>query len=202
MITHQMERLNKIKKEKRDLYLFSAISVFEERGFNNTRIKDITIRAGTSVGNFYQYFNSKEEILEVIIKQFYELMLNKLKVLNKYEIPPVSAIKKLYEDYIKMFKEKKEISLIFLEQISGISNEFNEKKREYLDNLAKEIEKLISRLADKNLIRKQNPEITARAYIGTIAYTLHWWIRSDFKIDEKELIANLIDFLIRGTVHK
>lgn len=197
-----MERLKKIKKEKSDLYLLSAISVFEERGFNNTRIKDITNRAGTSVGNFYQYFNSKEEILEVIIKQFYELMLNKLKELNKYEIPHISAIKNLYQDYIRMFKEKKEISLIFLEQVSGISNKFNKKKMEYIDNLAQEIEKLISRLADKKLIRKQNPKITARAYVGTISETLHWWIRSDFKIDEKELIANLINFLLRGTVYK
>jgi AcrR family transcriptional regulator len=33
-----------IKKEKRNLFIISALSVFEEKGFNNTRIKDITKR--------------------------------------------------------------------------------------------------------------------------------------------------------------
>ena len=65
-----------IKKEKRDLFILSALTVFEEKGFNNTRIKDITERANTSVGNFYNYFNSKEEVIEVIASGLAELMVS------------------------------------------------------------------------------------------------------------------------------
>ena len=49
------------RKERRyNEYIESAIKVFEQKGYHNTRVKDITEEAGTSVGNFYRYFDSKE----------------------------------------------------------------------------------------------------------------------------------------------
>jgi len=97
-----------IKKEKRDLFIISALSVFEEKGFNNTRIKDITERANTSVGNFYNYFNSKEDVIEVLISGLAELMISKFRELFFYfkqnRIPPISAVKNLFRGYAKMFK--------------------------------------------------------------------------------------------------
>ena len=108
-----------IKKEKRDLFIISALSVFEEKGFNNTRIKDITKRANTSVGNFYNYFNSKEDVIEVLISGLAELMISKFRYLFIYfeqnRIPPISAVKNLFRGYAKMFREKKESFLIFFE---------------------------------------------------------------------------------------
>ncbi|MFX1503618.1 MAG: TetR/AcrR family transcriptional regulator, partial [Promethearchaeota archaeon] len=113
-----------IKKEKRNLFIISSLSVFEEKGFHNTRIKDITKKAGTSVGNFYNYFKSKEEVIEVIISGLTELMVNKFKELFIYfqenRFPPISAVKNLFRGYAKMFKEKKESFLIFFEQMGGM----------------------------------------------------------------------------------
>ena len=70
-----------IKKEKRNLFIISALNVFEEKGYNNTRIKDITKRANTSVGNFYNYFNSKEEVIEELVSGLADLMISKFKEL-------------------------------------------------------------------------------------------------------------------------
>ncbi len=90
------KKSERIKKEKRNLFIISALSVFEEKGFNNTRIKDITKKAKTSVGNFYNYFKSKEEVFEVIISGIAELMISKFRELFVYfkedRAPPISAV--------------------------------------------------------------------------------------------------------------
>ncbi|TES95009.1 MAG: TetR/AcrR family transcriptional regulator [Promethearchaeota archaeon] len=192
-----------IKKEKRNLFIISALSVFEEKGFNNTRIKDITERANTSVGNFYNYFNSKEEVIEVLISGLAELMISKFRELFIYfkqnRIPPISAVKNLFRGYAKMFKEKKETFLIFFEQMGGMDQKYRTKRNEILDNFTNEVEKIISRLIEFGA-RDQNPKITARVWTSTVLGVFIWWIRSDFKLEEEELVENLTDILVRGTM--
>jgi AcrR family transcriptional regulator len=192
-----------IKKEKRNLFIISALSVFEEKGFNNTRIKDITKRANTSVGNFYNYFNSKEEVIEVLVSGLAELMISKFRELFIYfqqnRIPPISAVKNLFRGYAKMFKEKKESFLIFFEQMGGMEQKYRTKRDEILDNFTNEVEKIISRLIEFGA-RDQNPKITARVWTSTVLGVFIWWIQSDFEIEEEELIENLTDVLVKGTM--
>ena len=192
-----------IKKEKRNLFIISALSVFEEKGFNNTRIKDITERANTSVGNFYNYFNSKEEVIEVLISGLAELMISKFRELfiyfNQNRIPPISAVKNLFRGYAKMFKEKKETFLIFFEQMGGMDQKYRTKRNEILDNFTNEVEKIISRLIEFGA-RDQNPKITARVWTSTVLGVFIWWIRSDFELEEEELVENLTNVLVRGTM--
>ena len=192
-----------IKKEKRNLFIISALSVFEEKGFNNTRIKDITERANTSVGNFYNYFNSKEDVIEVLISGLAELMISKFRELFIYfkqnRIPPISAVKNLFRGYAKMFKEKKETFLIFFEQMGGMDQKYRAKRNEILDNFTNEVEKIISRLIEFGA-RDQNPKITARVWTSTVLGVFIWWIRSDFELEEEELVENLTNVLVRGTM--
>ena len=192
-----------IKKEKRNLFIISALSVFEEKGFNNTRIKDITERANTSVGNFYNYFNSKEDVIEVLASGLTELMISEFRKLfvyfKKNRIPPISAVKDLFRGYAKMFKEKKETFLIFFEQMGGMEQKYRTKRNEILDNFTKEVEKIISRLIEFGA-RDQNPKITARVWTSTVLGVFIWWIRSDFELEEKELIENLTNVLVKGTM--
>jgi len=192
-----------IKKEKRNLFIISALSVFEEKGFNTTRIKDITKKAGTSVGNFYNYFKSKEEVFEVIISGLAELMVGKFKELFIYfqenRIPPISAVKNLFRGYAKMFRAKKETFLIFLEQMGGINNKYRTKRNEIIDNFTNEVEKIILKLLDFGA-REQNPMLTARVWTSTVLGVFNWWIRSDFALEEEEIVDNLTDFLVRGTM--
>ena len=192
-----------IKKEKRNLFIISALSVFEEKGFNNTRIKDITEKVGTSVGNFYNYFKSKEEVFEVIISGLAELMVGKFKELFIYfqenRIPPISAVKNLFRGYAKIFRAKKETFLIFLEQMGGINNKYRTKRNEIIDNFTNEVEKIILKLLDFGA-RDQNPKLTARVWTSTVLGVFNWWIRSDFALEEEELVDNLTDFLVRGTM--
>ncbi|TKJ23598.1 MAG: hypothetical protein CEE43_02755 [Promethearchaeota archaeon Loki_b32] len=194
-----------IKKEKRNLFIISALSVFEEKGFNNTRIKDITEKAGTSVGNYYNYFKSKEEVFEVIISGLAEHMVGKFKKLFIYfqdnRLPPISAVKNLFRGYAKMFKTKKETFLIFLEQMGGINIKYRAKRNEIIDSFTDEVEKIILKLVEFGA-RSQNPKISARVWTSTVLGVFNWWIRSDFDLEEEELVNNLTEFLVRGTMTK
>ena len=63
-------RTNTTRKEQaeetRNRIYTSAIELMEENGFGNFTIEDISKRAGVSVGAFYHYFDSKNDILAEI----------------------------------------------------------------------------------------------------------------------------------------
>jgi len=48
--------------------LDAAAIEFGERGFHETSVTEITRRAGTALGSFYTYFDSKDEIFRALVK--------------------------------------------------------------------------------------------------------------------------------------
>ena len=62
------EQFDDIRKQKRKLIMETALELFGENGFHATSISQIAKKAGISKGLTYNYFKSKEEILDQIVK--------------------------------------------------------------------------------------------------------------------------------------
>lgn len=62
------EQFAKIRKDRRELILNTALELFARQGISLTTIDQIAKTAGISKGLFYYYFTSKEALLEEIIK--------------------------------------------------------------------------------------------------------------------------------------
>ena len=58
--------------------LQSALDLMREKGYANTTIREVCLSAGVSVGTFYSYFNSKEDVFSDIFKVADELFSVKL----------------------------------------------------------------------------------------------------------------------------
>jgi AcrR family transcriptional regulator len=56
-------------KRTRSVLVQAARDVFEEVGFREARVAQITLRAGAAYGSFYTYFESKEDIFREVLKQ-------------------------------------------------------------------------------------------------------------------------------------
>ena len=60
---------------RRDL-LDAAVHVFARKGFHASRVGDIAEEAGVAHGLLYHYFRSKDEVLETIFHEVWELLAN------------------------------------------------------------------------------------------------------------------------------
>ncbi|MEZ0360874.1 MAG: TetR/AcrR family transcriptional regulator [Hydrogenobacter sp.] len=89
-------------KEKRKLEIIRvACKLFSEKGYYNTTIPDIAQALGMSVGNLYNYFESKEELAKEIMLTVSRWVGEKLKKVNEMK---VSVKEKIYE-FTKAFFE-------------------------------------------------------------------------------------------------
>lgn len=76
--------MRKATLEKRNRFLKTTEELFYKRGYKETSIKDICDALSTTTGSFYFMFDSKEGILEEIIKKYYDEILAKIdEVLEK-----------------------------------------------------------------------------------------------------------------------
>lgn len=54
-------------RETRERILLSAVDLFHERGVNATSVDDVLAAAGAGKGQFYRYFESKEELVSTVV---------------------------------------------------------------------------------------------------------------------------------------
>jgi AcrR family transcriptional regulator len=69
------EQFEVIRQEKRQLIMETALELFAARGFENTTINQIAKEAKISKGLLYNYFTSKEELLEALLNKGIDDML-------------------------------------------------------------------------------------------------------------------------------
>src|SRR5207342_865199 len=61
--------------EKRRLILDAAVRVFARQGFHTCRVSDIADEAGVAYGLVYHYFRSKDEVLNLLFLERWNVLL-------------------------------------------------------------------------------------------------------------------------------
>lgn len=65
-----MTKRQKQARQTKRLIFDTAVELFNEKGYEQVTIEEITRRAGVAKGSFYTYFNSKSEI---VIQEFHDI---------------------------------------------------------------------------------------------------------------------------------
>lgn len=78
-IEHKRQRKRKTSKER---VFEAAIEIMEKKGWENTTIRDICKKANISIGTFYNYFSTKNDIFYEIYKQADDIFLSTASDIN------------------------------------------------------------------------------------------------------------------------
>jgi AcrR family transcriptional regulator len=114
-----------------------AISLMEQKGFANTTINEISKKAGVSVGTFYLYFASKEDIFHNIFKKADEYFKRVVKRYIGRSGPSARARIGLYFRYYAKYVLKQGFHNI--SQLYGTKTKLFAVKGRYMQELLKDI---------------------------------------------------------------
>jgi len=105
----------KITKEQRKEGIIAAsLQLFSEQGFYITTIPDIAKKVGMSVGNFYNYFKSKDILAKELIVYISEYLGEQIKAINEKDISTQEKIEEIVAMYFAIAQEKPEMIEYFL----------------------------------------------------------------------------------------
>lgn len=72
-----------VKDDNKQKLIKATDALLKDRSISSITTKEITKAAGVSVGVFYNYFSSKEDVFKELIKTFFNYSLRQMEVLRK-----------------------------------------------------------------------------------------------------------------------
>lgn len=106
--------MSKAKEVKREKIMQKALELFSKFGFYTTTIPHIAKALGMSVGNIYNYFQSKDILAKEIIKFISQYIGAQIKTINEMPISTKEKTKKIVQMYFDIAAQKPEMIDYFL----------------------------------------------------------------------------------------
>jgi AcrR family transcriptional regulator len=117
---NQVNNMNERKKR----IMEEATKLFSKKGFHATSIQDIVEQSGMSKGSFYNYFQSKEELIISLIKHYQEVLMEKLASIEQNtELNPKEILMKQIQAQLEVLYAHKEFIHIQMTEASFIPSE-------------------------------------------------------------------------------
>lgn len=168
------------KDKKRQMLLDTAAKVFSSKGYHNTTIKDIVDEAVVSVGSFYFYFNSKEELFTElyrnIVKDFSEVTTGVLDVEN---FPMLKNFTRVMIATLWMYEKKREIARIMLLEVAAANPGFQKLEADRMKESSMIMADWFGRFKLHDEVNIPDERIAALVYAGSYYCLVNDWLASD-----------------------
>jgi AcrR family transcriptional regulator len=163
--------------DKRRLILDAAVRVFARQGFHACRVSDIADEAGVAYGLVYHYFSSKDEILDTVFLERWNVMLHVIAEVDAQDAPVREKLRGIASFIVDSYVHDPDVMKVIIVEVTRAANSFG------LTHLAKirEAYKLIAEIvakgqADGELRTDVSPDFAALAFYGAIEQVLTGWI--------------------------
>ncbi|MDI6874417.1 MerR family transcriptional regulator [Candidatus Solincola sp.] len=185
------------KEKKRRRIREAALELFVRKGYGGTKIKDITSRAGVSVGTFYLYYRDKKELFMDAVDELIQSVVHAIeKEASRDGDPFRKAIRtaRFYLDNYSKFS-------VIINQLRGMMvTENPDAYHKYIalhKRIADPVVRELRNAAKRGLIRDLDPELLARAVMGIVEFTAIF-LTFDRRYDSGEAVAFIVDLLKNG----
>ncbi len=185
--------------DKRRMILDAAVRVFATRGFHHCRVSDVADEAGVAYGLVYHYFRSKEEILNTLFLERWQIMLDAIAEIDSRELPAREKLYAVASFIIDSYRHDPDLMKVIIVEVTRAANSFGalhlDKIREAYEGIAGIVESARAEGSFKSAIPS---EFAAMCFYGAIEQLLTGWIfevlpRTDEEYDNaKGLVVEAI----------
>jgi TetR/AcrR family fatty acid metabolism transcriptional regulator len=118
--------------DKRRLILDAAVRVFARRGFHHCRVSDVADEAGVAYGLVYHYFESKEEILNTLFLERWQIMLDAIAEIDARDLPVRDKLYSIAGFIIDSYRHDPDLMKVIIVEVTRAANSFG---RLHLDRM-------------------------------------------------------------------
>lgn len=185
------------KRQKRERLLDASLTLFREKGYEQTKVADITRAAGVAKGTFFNYFPTKERVLLALGEQ----MLGKL--------GQVSA-----NDIFQQKTTRGKVKAMFHALAAGLDSDRELVKEmvyrglrlpDLVDNSRAQLDfrAMLTLLIEQGKRKNEIIETTDASFVADALYTLYFqqivlWCSKDFQTSLPEQLDRMADLIFDG----
>ena len=170
-------RRSKSAADKRRLILDAAVRVFARQGFHACRVSDIADEAGVAYGLVYHYFASKDEVLDTLFLERWEVMLELIRSVDAEPIPVREKLRAIASFIVESYRHDPDLMKVIIVEVTRAANSFGNTHIAMIREAYDLIGGMIAKAQSEGVF---NPEIESRfaamAFYGAIEQLLTGWI--------------------------
>lgn len=200
------EAFDKIPEAKRKRVLDAATDEFATYGFENTSIQQIAKRAEISVGSVYKYFENKDELFAMVVKENLSLLEELLLHHSSSDEDVMVKAESVLKELLKFSKKHPQLIKLYCAITTGNNTEFSRLLAQRVESIsAKVYTEVIEKAQLSGDARKDiDPKFFA-FLLNNVFMMLQFSISCDyykerFKVYMGEDVENKDDFIIEQTL--
>jgi len=174
--------------DKRRMILDAAMRVFARQGFHTCRVSDIADEAGVAYGLVYHYFSSKDEILDTLFLERWNVMLQAIAEADRSHPSPREKLRAIAGFIVDSYRHEPELMKVIVVEVTRAANTFGRTHLTSSRAAYEQIAGIVARAQADGVFRAEiTPEFGALAFYGSIEQVLTRWIFDRDAVDEDEL---------------
>jgi TetR/AcrR family transcriptional regulator, fatty acid metabolism regulator protein len=163
--------------DKRRAILDAAITVFARQGFHSARVSDVAAEAGVAYGLVYHYFDSKDQMLNELFSDRWQLLLEASHEVQESDASPRDKLAGVANFIIESYRHEPELMKVIIVEVTRAANSFG---RTHLPEIRKAYDLVAGIVADAQRTGEfrddVDPNFSAMVFYGAIEQLLTGWI--------------------------
>jgi TetR/AcrR family fatty acid metabolism transcriptional regulator len=163
--------------DKRRLILDAAVRVFARQGFHTCRVSDIADEAGVAYGLVYHYFQSKDEVLDTLFLERWNVMLEAIRETDAQAIPARDKLHAIASFIIESYRHDPELMKVIIVEVTRAANSFGAVHLAKISEAYGQISGIVEQAQRRGEFRDTvSAQFAAMAFYGAIEQVLTGWI--------------------------
>jgi len=163
--------------DKRRLILDAAVRVFATRGFHHCRVSDVADEAGVAYGLVYHYFRSKEEILNTLFLERWQIMLDAIAEIDSRDLPAREKLHAIAGFIIDSYRHDPDLMKVIIVEVTRAANSFGALHLDKIQEAYLGIAAIVESARAEGSFKSDIPsEFAAMCFYGAIEQLLTGWI--------------------------
>jgi AcrR family transcriptional regulator len=188
--------LTEEEQEQRRRYIYEVVvNLIQEKGFQETSMREIAEAAGMGKSTLYDYFKTKDEILFFIFEEQTEELLKQAQKIAALDLPPQDRLRRIMHNHVAFMYANRGIHtrIMFETQRLKLDSQkrINAKRYAYQDVVAGIIADGIA----SGCFRPVTPLSTARLLINSLLSVLYTTRPTD---SVEKMLDEAVDIFLHG----
>ena len=164
-------------QDKRRVILEAAVRVFARRGFYACRVSDIADEAGVAYGLVYHYFGSKDEVLDTLFSERWNVMLDFIRETDGRDLTAREKLYAIASFIVDSYRHDPDLMKVIIVEVTRAANSFGRTHLGTIREAYQLIAKIVTEGQEDGTFRSEvNADFAAMAFYGAIEQVLTGWI--------------------------